>query len=674
MAIAFPLQLLRGPFHFLRPDADEVGRLFPDIDRTLPPPRPIFLDEEEATPVDGFAVLIGGQTETLRSALTDYVLAEELVQTAVFARAPHDRRDQETAWRRYRELLGRAIENSTLSSYGRSFPAVFWLFHSLDLARLLQQTPRRVVRHHLEVGRRHGDAIRYRVLERYLDRVMSATYDLVTDVATETEDVEEELFPRLLTRLRDNVLLLTEDHVSHDLAELAGYFNGYLGLDGRDLRRRLDALEAWHRERLVADDGLAAMVHHLLLATEAPEAASRALLVRPGYARYLAGRPDYRAAADRLPTAQQVEVWESLLVKLKEFELVHALRRMILPVVEEGRERRLVSRGPVARALTGQQEVALSPATRPMDFMAPWVVDPEVFRFGMIYDITDFSELVALFRRSGTGSQDESFRALFRLQRLVNRIAAGRRMKLEKYLGDGAFYSGRQALRALTAAIQVQRTYRQAVAEGFAFDRGMRVALNYGQYRLIPIAIGQPGAEERYEFFGQGVIELSRLTTGKTQREIEDMQAMLINRGYPENAVHRFLAPLLQRRVDENDDRSRAFRAFLARDGSLVNEGIVATDAFLRELAREIGARPLARYREGDRGYVVVEVADGAGTLPVGLRKLGVVTLKGLDPVTLYELVDAEPWGLAGLEPLVDQTLVSALERELVGALTGGGS
>jgi hypothetical protein len=364
-------------------------------------------------------------------------------------------------------------------------------------------------------------------------------------------------------------------------------------------------------------------------------------------------------------------VWESLLVKLKEFELVHALRKLILPVAEEGPERRLVSRGPTTRSLTGRQEVVLSPATRPLDFMAPWVVDPEVFRFGMIYDITDFSELVALFRRSGTGSQDESFRALFRLQRLMNRIAAGRRMKLEKYLGDGAFYSGRQALRALTAAIHVQRTYRQAVAEGFAFDRGMRVALNHGQYRLIPIAIGQPGGEERYEFFGQGVIELSRLTTGKTQREIEEMQAMLINRGYPESAVHRFLAPLLARRADDSDERSRPFRAFLARDGGLVNEGIVATDAFLRELAREIGARPLARYREGERSFVVLEIADGAATLSVGLRKLGVVSLKGLERVTLYEVVDAEPWGFAALEPLAEQTLVSALERELVGALAG---
>ena len=327
---------------------------------------------------------------------------------AVLRRRPSDRQLLSQSWERYRRLLVAAVENVTLSSYGRNFPAVFWLYHSLDVARQLKETPRRVLRLDLEIGRRHGDTIRYRVLERFLDRVFSDAYDVVTRLAEDTEEMEEALFPRLLTRLKDNVLLLTEDHISHDLAELTGYFHGYLGIDARELRQRLAAVDAWHRERLDADSDLRAAVDHLVPADGPSEPSwdtPRRLLVRRGYVRYLALRQDYRAAqrSRGLFDAQQVEVWEGLLEKLKEFELVHALRRMIVPAkleARDGGEPVLVHRGQAARLL-GRRELVLSQATRPMDFLAPWVVDPQVSRFGLIYDITDFSEIVTLLAAPG---------------------------------------------------------------------------------------------------------------------------------------------------------------------------------------------------------------------------------------------------------------------------------
>ena len=96
---------------------------------------------------------------------------------------------------------------------------------------------------------------------------------------------------------------------------------------------------------------------------------------------------------------------------------------------------------------SGGEWARLSPATRPLDFMAPWVVDPLVSRFGLIYDISDFTETVTMLRRSGALEQDRSFRMMFRFQRKVNRLASQQRAKLEKYLGDGAFYTTRRALR-----------------------------------------------------------------------------------------------------------------------------------------------------------------------------------------------------------------------------------
>ncbi|HSG39200.1 MAG TPA: hypothetical protein VLE27_06145, partial [Thermoanaerobaculia bacterium] len=319
------LQMLQGPFNFLRTDSEEVRLLMPDLKRVLPMPRPIFLEDESATPLQGFPVLISPGARNLRDALRELIEADEALQVAGLRRESTDPKVLTQAWDRYVALLSRAVENATISSYGRQYPAVFWLQHSLDLARLLKDVPKRILRRDSEVGRRHGDAIKYRILDRFLDRVLSTTYDLVQHVAGATEEIEEELFPRLLNRMRDNVLLFTEDYIGRDLAELSSYFNGSLRIDSRDIRQRLEELSRWHAQQLVTDPGLRAAVQHLLKAD--PRTGGRDLLIRPGYVAYLATLKDYDPA--RLLTPPLVLVWENLLLKLKEFELVHALRRLI---------------------------------------------------------------------------------------------------------------------------------------------------------------------------------------------------------------------------------------------------------------------------------------------------------------------------------------------------------
>jgi hypothetical protein len=63
--------------------------------------------------------------------------------------------------------------------------------------------------------------------------------------------------------------------------------------------------------------------------------------------------------------------------------------------------------------------------------MEAWVVDPRVERFGMIYDISDFSQTLSMLHRGGNESQDEAFRRMFRFQRRINRLAHSHRAKLE---------------------------------------------------------------------------------------------------------------------------------------------------------------------------------------------------------------------------------------------------
>jgi len=651
------LQLLSGPFHFLRPVPEEIRRLVPDLDRTLPLPQRIFQDNEEKTPLRGFPILHSEGLVRLRRALQKYVVLEEEAQIAIQERRPYDKKAYQQGWDRYRQLLARAIENVTLSSYGRQFPAIFWLHHSLDVARLLKETPRRIVRRDLQLGRRYGDPIKYRVFDRYLDRVFHTAYEVVSRLAFDTDEAEEELFPRLLTRMRDNVLVFTEDHISPDLAELSSYFTGHLRIDGRDLRRRLKELDVWHRNRFASDNDLRHMARHVL-GTDPDTVDPGDLLRRRGYLCYLASRRGYDAR--KLLDERQIQIWESLLVKLKEFELFHGMRRFLVPTKHDGN--RLLGRSG-ARGGDGRTVVVLSSATRPMDFLTPWVVDPLVDRFGLIYDLTDFSEIVSMLRRAGTEIQDLSFRKMFRFQRRINKMALGLRMQLEKYLGDGAFYSSRRALPLLEAALQIQRSYRQEIEEDFPFDRGMRIAINYGQYRIIPIGRGSDEAA-RYEFFGHSLVELSRLTTGKASRDIDEIKTLLMSYGYPEQAVYRFFEPLQSKNVDMVDRReeARTFRAYINRNGSLVNEGIVATEAYLAQLEEETSEIPMRQATQGGRTYVALPLDDESkDDRAVGIRKLGMATLKGLEKVPVFEVVDAADLTLGA--KLGDHSLVATLER-----------
>jgi hypothetical protein len=655
------LPLLPGHFNFLRRDPAELQRLLPELVRALPTPQPIFLEDEGATPLQGFPVLLSEKMTALATALRQYVQAEESLQLAIQRRDTYDRKLYNAAWERYRLLLSRAVENATISNYGRLYPAVFWLHHSTDVARLLKETPKRLLREDLDIGRRMGDGLKYRILERFLDRVFENTYDLVHRVAGATEEAEEELFPRLLTRMRDNVLIFTEDHISPDLAELGSYFGGYLKIDGREIRQRLEDLARWHADQLASDLDLRSIVAHLYNAD--PQTDARDLLNRSGYVSFLSTRQSYNPV--RLLPPILVQVWESLLVKLKEFELFHALRRIMLRV-EVQPDGRIQAREPLGTLAASRGAITLSPVTRPLDFMEPWVVDPRVERFGLIYDISEFSQTVSYLQRSGTESQDEAFRAMFRFQRRVNRLAGSHRAKLEKYLGDGAFFSSREALNLLICAIHLQRYYEQAVSGGFAFDRGMRIALNFGSYRLIPMGSGNRPENERYEFFGHGMVEMSRLVTGKATQEIDEVKTMLIAQGYPEPTVHRFFAPLTETNLDlvNKSEEARRFYAYISRNGSLHNNGLVATGAYVARLEREIGALALGRGADGERSYVVFHVEDGGERLPIGLRKLGTARLKGLERLVLYEIVDGATLDPKPLETLHGERLVNAAERE----------
>ncbi len=651
-------RLLRGKFSFLRATPDDLRAALPEWEEVLPLPQRIFLSREEATPIQGFPILITEPLRELREHLAGYVEAEEEFEVAALRGQPIGRTRLNAAWQRYERLLEPTTENACNSSFGRLYPSIFWLYHSVAVARLFKESPRRIRRADLEVGKEHGDRLKYVVFNHYLDKVLSLTYDVARRVADATEEPEREHFPGLLARMRDNVLILTEDHVSPDLGELGSFFNGNLGIDGRDFRARMESLVAWH-DRQLEDPSFRKAVGRLL-AVEQHEG-SLHYLARPGYVGFLATQPSYDP--ERLLPPPWIKIWDTLVERLKEFELFSALRRLVIPIHEEG-GRLKCSAAAAGMALTGRREVELSDSTRPMDFMTPWVVDPLVQRFGLIYDITEFSAIVSALRRSGNQTQDASIRQIFRFQRRVNQMTKAHRLQLEKYLGDGALYSGRFPTRLVAAAIHLQRYYRRAREEGFQFDRGLRIALNYGKYRLLPIEGG--GGEQRYEFFGHGIVELTRLVTGKTSQEIDDVKTALLSRGYDPEHVDRFFAPVAQETVQPSDrlEESRAFYAYVNATGVLINEGIVATQRFVENLSGSAEAADFFSATEGRRRYVAFTFDEGSGPVTVGIRKLGQALLKGLGSVAVYELIDGQAWEGRAFEPLRGTTLMAEVEKD----------
>ena len=656
-------RMFPGSFNFFRIDPEELRRVFPDPELVLPQPQRIFLDTEEATPFWGYAILMTDTLTALREALEAYLQSEEALQLAALQNLPIDKRAHEGAWRRYRTLLERCTENAVRSSFGRRLASIFWLYHSVSVSRLFKEMPRRLRRRDLELGKSHGDTIKYRIYEKYLDRVLDLTYDVVHRIAEEAEEAEQDLFPALLARMRDNVLILTEDHISPDLSELDSYFRGYMKIEGKEFRSALSRLQSWLSERLKQDQGLQSGAVHLLGVKHAGQ--ERDLFQEPGYVKFLSGLPKYDP--DTLLAPKQVILWESLLLKLKEFEVLLAQRRMILPVkLQQGS---LTCQSPHLRGSGGStRTVKLSESTRPLDFTTSWVIDPLVRRCGLIYDITDFSAIVSMLGRSGSEDQDSSYRSVFRFQRWVNQMAKSHRLQLEKYLGDGALYSGRHAAKLMIMAIELQRYYERALQEGFPFDRGMRVALNFGEYRLLPIEEGSFGGARRYEFFGHGIVELSRLATGKTMREIDEIKHLLVGQGYEPSTVEDFFAPAARKNIDlvDKQEEARRFYAYINQNGALVNEGIVATREFLIQLDRRDELGKIWRGEIENRSYFVFTLTDGVDEFWFGVRNLGLAQLKGLERMPIYEVVDGDSWQNQELEESPHESLLDSVDRDPV--------
>ncbi|MGH9456255.1 MAG: hypothetical protein ACRD2J_01280 [Thermoanaerobaculia bacterium] len=642
--------LLQRPeaFAFLQPT--DLGRtlfdLFGNPDQVLPKPYKIFFADELRPPLLGFPVSDSAAMHELEARFERWV-GDEI---AFNLDRGYQRDKVQSTFTAYVQHAVRMAENALLSNLLADYHAVFWLGHSFHLARAFSMIPRKVTALDPQTGKTQGDAIKYRIYAKWAAEMREQMAQLARRTAP-ILDGEEERGLQFFRLLQENLLILTEEFISPDLRELRSFVLGYLHRDFQAFRETFERLHAVTGELQKRD---AVFRNSLVLfGASAAERIPLGLLLDARFQVFLFSHPSVEAQFNR----DEREQMQSIARRVCEFTVLHQLRRAIvwMTVAPDGEVLPADRRGPnYARS------------TRPLDFGRSGVVDPMVHRFGLIYDITSFSETLGNLARAGRGQELNSYRQMLLFQRKIELIAERHRLLFEKFLGDGALYTTRRALSLVRGAAELQRFYGEMRRKGFAFDRGMRIAVNYGYYRLLPMKPRPDSPERITEFYGPGVVELSRLTTGKATKEIEEIQTFLMAHGYESSAVQQFFAPLA-RGVDvvDHSQHEREFFAYINANGHLVNEGIVASWSLVQELSSELVAEGLPLFRLGAPwGNYVGFTASVEGFDHIGLRLLGAVSLKGLANVEIAEIV-AFPEGAATAEPIDPvEALVSLLRQQ----------
>jgi len=599
--------------------------IFPALATSLPTPFPIFGRDEERVVTWGYPLLLSGGVLKLRRDLEGLVKAELDFRLQFPSGNGDDKRQMMAQRNRYHKSISATFENVFMNDYNRGLVDLFLLFHSGEVCRALSKVPKTLLRSH-DVGALPAS-------ENMRQSVAAVVADLLRRAALTAVDhlkqlaavqVTPALTPLLGIICQDH-LLLTESGPARQLSQLSGFLQSRF-------RQNAEALITANREvlerlrdvvqRQPEVSNLLRLAVGSSLKLERPETLLEPRLLD---AIYTAG------LADRIHlSVVQMDLLRDLGLRLKTFELLAALRRRTLPMQRQG----------TALVLTGPSSATpIAKTTRPYDFTAPGVVDSSVRRFGLIYDLSNFTTVLEEVRKAGRMAEERALQFMYVFQNRLEAIRLRRRLTFEKFLGDGAFYTSRRALRVIAAACEIQHAYEQLRNIGFPFNHGIRIALNFGFYRLLPML--HPGHEaRRFEFFGHGIVELARLTTGKSAREVSDIAEFLVHSGYDPGEVDLFLSPLASARGGSEQISTRPYSATIDSHGELVNEGIVAALPFLEELELEIEIEKFAVATIDTSEWAFFPIDPNLpDTLYVGLRYLGVARLKGLPPQELAEAV-----------------------------------
>jgi hypothetical protein len=644
---------------YLSQRGDSAAFLLPtDLERTLeelffqgvsllPQPYSIWPADETQLPILGFPLAESHAMKDLELRLDRWLTEEVAWQVS---RKPEGKEKAQSAFASYTAHLMKMAENAMMSNLLNDYHAVFWLAHSFDLSKHFTSIPRRVSALDSAAGRTQGDALKYRIYSRWA----TDTRELMTQVAaraTSILDGEEQRALQFFRLLQDDVLILSEEFIGPDLRELRSFITGYLRRDFQAFRDAFERMRTTASDLMQRDRSMKAAI--ALLSPGHDNGITVALLLDSRFQAFLFEHP----AIQNVTSREDREQFQLLSRRVREFAVLNQLRRGIVWMSTRGD-------GEVVSA--DRNATAFSSSTRPIDYGKPGVVDPLIHRFGLIYDISNFTETLGNIRRGGEREEIKSYRQMLLFQRRLESVAHRHRLQFEKFLGDGGFYTTRRALRLVRGAVEIQRFYSEMKRKGFTFNKGLRIALNYGYYRLLPMKVASESAERITEFYGPGIVELSRLTTGKANKEIEEIASFLVAHGYEPLKVQNFFAPLA-RGVDviDHTQHAREFYAYVNANGHLVNEGIVASRDFLAELSNELQAESQQLFRLKAPWSTYIGFAPAIPGLEyVGLRLLGMVSLKGLDNIEVGEIVPFAPGEVASTPIEAGEPLWILLRQE----------
>jgi len=625
-----------------------IEEIFPRAEMILPDPYNIHPLDETQAPSLGFPVFDSPVMRDLDARL-DRWLTDEIVWQV--RRQDSAREKAQISFGAYLTQLMKVAENALLSNLLNDYHAVFWLAHSLDLSRQFASIPRRVSALDSQIGRLQGDAMKYRLFARWA----TDTREQLSQIAARAGSIldgEEQRGLQFFRMLQDGVLILTDEFIGPDLRELRSFVTGHLRRDFQSFRDSLERLRETATDLLQRDSSFRGVLP--LFGVNPDQGITLALLMNARFQTFLFDHPAVQNVIGR----EDRESISSIARRLREFAILNLLRRGILWMTA-------TPEGDVVAA-DRRTGLTFSRSTRPLDFGRPGVVDPMVHRFGLIYDISNFSETLGNIRRAGRKEEISSYRQMVLFQRKLESVAQRHLLQFEKFLGDGAFYTTRRAIRLMRAAVEIQRAYADMRSKGFAFNKGLRIALNFGYYRLLPMKPSPDATERITEFYGPGIVELSRLTTGKASKEIDEIASFLVSRGYDAGKVQSFFAPLA-RGVDmiDKSQHTREFYAYVNANSNLINEGIVASLELIHELSNELSAEGQQLYRLRVPFGSYIGFASAVSNVEyIGIRLLGTVSLKGLDNIEIGEVAPFAP-GEAEAVPLDSpDSLVTILRQD----------
>lgn len=607
--------------------ADVVPPLVP-TSVILPRPKPLPPADPKSRPTLGLAIEHSPRRIAFQAALKDFleVLVDEATGAAVTAHA--ERTHAERARSHYEGMFRATLHGLLLAADQRACGAFL-----LDNARTVADTLPELI------GERTGKRPRrvlaspelYSIARSYAAEIWHWAGEVAGEVARESVEAEVAVFPHLLTVMRDNVLVFCR-RTPPEFKDLDGYIQSLWGLPGSELVQAM-------RE---AEDRLR------LLWREVPEWLQAQLGVDGSQAGDLSARwPGLmlrfaESQDEAAPDPHQAAVWEELLHRLRQHTLLVEIGDQIIVVERQD------GRWTEVDAEVGRQFGA---DLHPMSLFQTQGTGSTVERFGLRYDITNFSTTMAGLELMPSSEREAALRRFFFFQRRVQNAARRHGLHLEKYFGDGVLFSSTQSARGvLAAAVEIQRAYRQAVDRGMVFAGGIRLAANWGAYRMVAQvgdSDGQPGGSPEGQLFGPGIVEISRLVSGKVNRDLSEIKKLLTGSGYRREEVQRFFGRFEQRHIRLVDDatESRRFWAYVNPNGTLVNEGIVITASFLGRLLGIVDGF-VGRHREGGREFLLLDLADRRqAPLVAGVTHRGFAEFKGLAPIEVFEVVDAQEWG-----------------------------